>query len=80
MNIIFFGNGLFSQKSLECLHTSKHHNILLVVTNDTKRQGRGLKRKNTPVSIFAEHHNIELFKTNNIKDKQLNFMFKFRLC
>ena len=70
MNIIYLGNGLFSQKSLECLHTSKHLNILLVVSNDTKRQWRGLKHKNTPVSRFAKHHNIELLKTNNFKDSK----------
>ena len=70
MNIIFFGNGKFAQKSLERLHSDKLHNVLLVVTNDLKKQGRGLSSLNTPIANYCESNNINLFKTNNIKNKE----------
>ena len=66
MNIIFFGNGDFSLKSLEYLHASKLHNIVLAVTNKVKKQGRGLKQTNTPIARYSINNNINLYKTNNI--------------
>ena len=70
MNIIFFGNGKFAQKSLERLHSDKLHNVLLVVTNDLKKQGRGLSSLNTPIASYCESNHINLFKTNDIKNKE----------
>ncbi len=76
MNIIFFGNGDFSLKSLEYLHASKLHNIVLAVTNKVKKQGRGLKQTNTPIARYSINNNINLYKTNNIKNIKNIDIFK----
>ena len=48
MNIVFMGTPDFAKESLKCLVEAKH-NILAVVTNPDKPQGRGMKMVASPV-------------------------------
>ena len=53
MNIIFFGNGSFALQSLKDLNNSSKHKILVTVTNEDKKRGRGLKKTSSSVSNFC---------------------------
>ena len=67
MNIIFFGNPLFSAKSLEHLNNMENINIKLVVTNIDKRMGRGLKPRITEVKKTAIKYSNKLLEVENLK-------------
>ena len=67
MNIIFFGNPLFSAKSLEHLNNMENVNIELVVTNIDKKMGRGLKSKVTDVKKTAIKYSNNLLEVENLK-------------
>ncbi|MGP1608225.1 MAG: methionyl-tRNA formyltransferase [Clostridium sp.] len=70
MNIVFMGTPEFARKSLEKLIDSKH-NILAVVTNEDKKNGRGQKILETPVAILAKEHGIKVLKPKTLKDDKV---------
>ena len=70
MNIIFFGNGPFALQSLKELNQSSEHKILLTVTNEDKKRGRGLKKTSSIVSNFCIKNNINLYKCDNIRSQE----------
>ena len=77
MKIIFFGNGDFSLYSLKSIHNSSHE-ILLVVTNNSKRVGRGLKKENNSITKYCMQNNLNLFQTNNPNNNEsVNYLSKY---
>ena len=59
MNIVFMGTPDFAQESLKCL-VEAGHNILAVVTNIDKPQGRGMKLVSSPVKQYALEKGIPI--------------------
>ena len=76
MNIIFFGNGSFALQSLKELNKSSKHKILLTVTNEDKKRGRGLKKSSSIVSKFCIENSINLYKCDNIRTQ--DFFIKIK--
>ncbi|HON44436.1 MAG: methionyl-tRNA formyltransferase [Planctomycetes bacterium] len=68
MKIIFFGTPLFSVPILESLDKSEH-NILAVVTQPDKRQGRKKTLVPSPVKEYAMQHNIPVFQPDKVNEK-----------
>lgn len=67
MKIIFMGTPDFAKESLEALYNAKYE-ILAVVTNPDKLQGRGMKQKKSPVKIFAEEKKFKIYQPEKIKN------------
>lgn len=61
------GTPEFSVKTLEAL--TKHHNVLVVITQPDKKSGRGSKLTFPPVKQYALDNNIEVLQPTKIKDK-----------
>ena len=70
MNIVFFGNPLFSSKCLEHLNNIQNINIKLVVTNTDKRMGRGLHLKSTPVKKTALKYSNKFLEIEDLDSKE----------
>lgn len=66
MNIVFMGTPKFAVESLKML--IKEHNVLAVVTQPDKPQGRGKKLTPSPVKELALENNIEVLQPVNVKD------------
>ena len=58
MRIIFMGTPDFAKESLEAIY-EKEYEIVGVVTNPDRPQGRGMKMIATPVKEFAESKKIK---------------------
>ncbi|MFA6350561.1 MAG: methionyl-tRNA formyltransferase [Candidatus Omnitrophota bacterium] len=61
MKIIFFGSSKFAVESLKILLESEH-DILCVVTQPDREQGRGMHLGKTPVKTFANDKQIRIFQ------------------
>lgn len=72
MNIIFMGTPDFAQKSLKALHEAGH-NIIAVVTNPDKPQGRGMKMIASPVKQYAMEVGIKVYQPEKIR-KNIEFI------
>lgn len=70
MRIIFMGNPDFAVPSLQRISKSSHK-IIAVVSNPSKRIGRGNKIKETAVGITAKAMEIPLLQPPKLNDKQL---------
>ncbi len=66
MNIIFMGTPDFAKESLQAIFEAKH-NIISVVTNPDKQQGRGMKLTPSPVKQYAIEKNIPVLQPQKIK-------------
>ena len=75
MKVIFFANGAFSIPSLQSLVDSKF-SILSVVTNSDKLGGRGRKKLETDVSVFANTLNLPLIKTDDLNTEEFYSQIK----
>ncbi len=64
MRILFFGSSDFAVPSLGVL--MKNHEVLAVVTQPDRKQGRHLKIGQTPVKICAQENDIFVFQPNDI--------------
>ena len=71
MRIIFMGNSEFAIPSLDSISNSDHQ-ILYVVTNPPKRQGRGKKYKDSAVGDAAKAMGIPLIQPSKLGD--INFL------
>ncbi len=76
MKIVLAGSPAITIKTFEKI--INHFEVVAIVTNQDKAQGRGLKIKATPVSDLGQKYGIEVFKTNNISEiipslKKINF-------
>ncbi|HIF29839.1 MAG: methionyl-tRNA formyltransferase [bacterium] len=68
IKIIFFGNTEFSNPVL--LKCNEFYNVASVVTNPSKKMGRGQKLFDTPVKILSNDHNLEVIECDNLLDKE----------
>lgn len=67
MKILFMGTPDFAEKSLEALYNEKY-NIIGVVTNIDKPQGRGLKLSISPVKEFAIKNKIKVYQPIKVRN------------
>ncbi len=67
MKIIFMGTPDFAKESLEAIYNAKHE-IIGVVTNQDKPQGRGMKLTPSPVKQYALEKNIPIMQPKTIKE------------
>ena len=68
IKIIFFGNTDFSNPVL--LKCAEAYNVSCVVTNQSKKMGRGQKLIDTPVKTLAQNENLHVFECNNLLSKE----------
>lgn len=68
IKIIFFGNTEFSNPVL--LECNESYNVASVVTNPSKKMGRGQKLFDTPVKILSNDHNLEVIECDNLLDQE----------
>mgnify|MGYP006095499475 FL=1 len=68
IKIIFFGNTEFSNPVL--LKCNESYNVASVVTNPSKKMGRGQKLFDTPVKILSNDHNLKVIECDNLLDKE----------
>ena len=69
LNIIFMGTPDFAEESLKCLVEAKH-NILAVVTNPDKPQGRGMKLTPSPVKQYALEKGLKVLEPLKIRKNE----------
>ncbi len=67
MKIIFMGTPDFAAGILKAL-VGAGHEILLAVTKEDKKAGRGSKINLSPVKEYALEHGIEVYQPKNLKD------------
>ena len=67
MKIIFMGTPDFARDSLEALVNAKHE-ILAVVTNPDKPQGRGMKMVASPVKQYAVETKLKVLQPEKIRN------------
>ncbi len=76
LNILFMGTPDFAKESLEAVFNSGY-NIIGVVTNIDKPQGRGMKMVQSPVKQFATQNNIPVYQPEKVK-KNKEFIDEIR--
>ena len=76
LNILFMGTPDFAKESLEAVYNAGH-NIIGVVTNIDKPQGRGMKLTPSPVKKFAIEKNIPVYQPEKVK-KNEEFIAKIK--
>lgn len=67
LNIVFMGTPDFAQESLKEL-VEANYNILAVVTNPDKPQGRGMKLVASPVKQYALEKQIPIYQPEKVKN------------
>lgn len=67
LNIVFMGTPDFAQQSLKSL-IEAGHNILAVVTNPDKPQGRGMKLVASPVKQYAIEKEIPVYQPEKVRN------------
>lgn len=75
MKIVFWGTSQFAIYSLEKIFKVGHE-ILLVVTQPDKKQGRHLEVKESPVKNRAKELNLNIVQPEDIKDKDFENLLK----
>ena len=76
MKVVFMGTPDFAKESLEALHNAKY-DILAVVTNIDKPQGRGMKLVASPVKQFAQEHGLKVMQPEKVR-KNTEFLDEIR--
>lgn len=69
MNIVFMGTPDFAKESLQSIYEAGHK-IKLVITNQDKPKGRGMKLTPSPVKEFALEKNLLLEQPSYIKNNK----------
>ncbi|WP_379968704.1 methionyl-tRNA formyltransferase [Epilithonimonas sp. UC225_85] len=69
LNVVFFGTPDFASFSLEAIFKS-HHKVVGVVTAPDKASGRGMKLTPSPVKVFAEENNLNLFQPEKLRNPE----------
>ena len=69
MKIIFMGTPDFAKESLEAVYNAGYE-ILTVVTNPDRPQGRGMKLKPSPVKEFALEKGLNVMQPERIKKNE----------
>lgn len=76
MKIVFMGTPDFAQKSLMAIYEAGFE-IVAVVTNPDKPQGRGMKIHASPVKLYAQEKGIDVMQPDKIKGNN-NFIQKIK--
>ena len=69
MRIVFMGTPDFAKESLEAIYNAGFE-ILTVVTNPDKKQGRGMKFKSSPVKEFAEEKGLKILQPEKVRKNE----------
>ena len=69
MKIIFMGTPDFAKESLEAVYNAGYE-ILAVVTNPDRPQGRGMKLKPSPVKEFALEKGLNILQPEKVKKNE----------
>lgn len=69
MKIVYMGTPEFSKVCLEGI-LENNYNVKLVLTNEDKKNGRGLKIVKSPVKILAEENNIEVYQPKSLRNDE----------
>ena len=69
MKIVFMGTPDFAKESLEALVNAKHQ-VIAVVTNPDKPQGRGLKLIASPVKQYAQEQGLTVLQPIKIRKNE----------
>ncbi len=69
MRILFFGTAEFAVPSLEALLATGRHDVLAVVTQPDKPQGRGRQMASSPVKLAALRHGIEVLQPRRVRSE-----------
>ena len=69
MKIVYMGTPEFSRTCLNELIIN-NFDIRLVVTNEDKKTGRGMKQMKTPVKILAEENSIEVYQPKSLRNDE----------
>ena len=75
MRIVFFGTAEFAVPSLEAL-LAEGHDLLAVVTQPDKPQGRGRQMVPSPVKMAAERHGLPVLQPRRVRHE--SFLNKMR--
>ena len=67
LNVIFMGTPDFAEESLKSL-VEAQYNILAVVTNPDKPQGRGMKLVDSPVKQYAVEKEISVYQPEKVRN------------
>src|SRR5688572_25213566 len=70
MRVLFFGTAEFAVPSLEALAESGRHEVLAVVTQPDRAQGRGLKVAYSPVKQAALRLGLPVMQPRRVRSEQ----------
>ena len=76
MKIVFMGTPDFAEESLRAVYEAGYE-ILTVVTNPDRPQGRGMKMSISPVKKFAEEKGLPILQPEKVR-KNEEFISKIR--
>ena len=69
MKIVYMGTPEFSKTCLNELITNDF-DLRLVITNEDKKTGRGMKQMKPPVKILAEENSIEVYQPKSLRNNE----------
>ena len=69
MRVVFMGTPDFAKESLEAVYNAGYE-ILTVVTNPDKKQGRGMKLKPSPVKEFALEKGLNVMQPEKVRKNE----------
>ena len=69
MRIVFMGTPDFAKESLEAVYNAGFE-ILTVVTNPDKKQGRGMKFRSSPVKEFAAEKGLKILQPEKVRKNE----------
>ncbi len=69
MNILFMGTPDFAKESLKAIYEARH-NIIGVVTNIDKPQGRGMKLQPSEVKKYAIEKGLKIYQPEKVKKNE----------
>jgi methionyl-tRNA formyltransferase len=67
MRVLFFGTAEFAVPTLEALVAAEEHQIIAVVTQPDRPQGRGQRIGASPVKIAALRHGLEILQPPRVR-------------
>ena len=69
MKIVFMGTPDFAEESLKAVYEAGYE-ILTVVTNPDRKQGRGMKMSVSPVKKFAEEKELQILQPEKVRNNE----------
>ncbi len=71
MRVAFFGTPAFAAETLRALLLSGRHEVVVVVSQPDRRQGRGNRLVSPPVAALAKEHGLPLLQPASVKTRAL---------